>query len=83
MILRHQMLSTEEVIKIKVVELIKIYNFCFAHFSIRLLTQQFKINVLGAQVVAPITNKIKHLIFHKHASGLVVVWVVLSSLWWQ
>jgi len=77
------MISNEKVVNNKVVELIKIYNFCFGHFSIRLLTKQFKINVLGAQVVVPITNKIKHLIFHKHASGLVVVWVVLSSLWWQ
>ena len=77
------MISNEKVVNNKVVELIKIYNFCFAHFSIRLLTQQFKINVLGAQVVAPITNKIKHLIFLKHVSGLVVVWVVLSSLRWQ
>ena len=30
------MLSTEEVIKIKVVELIKIYNFCFGHLFMSL-----------------------------------------------
>ena len=33
-ILKHQMISAEEVMNIKVVELIKIYNFHFGHFFI-------------------------------------------------
>jgi hypothetical protein len=36
MILRHQMISTENAMKIKVVELIKIYNFCFGHLFMSL-----------------------------------------------
>ena len=34
-ILKYQMISAEEVMNIKVVELIKIYNFYFGHFFIR------------------------------------------------
>jgi hypothetical protein len=34
-ILKHQMISAEEVMNIKVVELFKIYNFYFGHFFIR------------------------------------------------
>ena len=34
-ILKHQMISAEEVMNIKVIELIKIYNFYFGHLFIR------------------------------------------------
>ena len=36
LILRHQMISTEKVMKIKVVEPIKLYNFCYGHLFISL-----------------------------------------------
>jgi hypothetical protein len=45
-------------------------------------SKQLEIYVLIAQVIFPITNKIKHLIIHKDASGLVVVVVVLFSWGW-
>ena len=43
------------------------------------LFEQFKMYVLIAQVVVPITNNIKRKTFHKYASGLIVVEVLLFS----
>jgi hypothetical protein len=71
MILRHQMISTGKVMKIKVVELIKMYNFCFGHLfmSLNLNNSNFEFQ----EMIASNKNLTHQMIITKKVMNIKVI----------